>query len=210
MKNRAYALTLLASLLITLQSCGLKVITNTINPKPFNPTEAKTVYDLDMPFEQAWDGAVDFFAVQNLGIEVIDKSSGLIVGRSIIGDKRTSSYWMPDSGLYHKSAWIAVQYADNLKENGRGMRTSALWNIRIKPTADGKSRLFVNLSTPTVDLYLTTIFNTTTGESVQKWVRTDLEAMSTGNFENLLYRYILAPDRSHNVANRRGIVVVER
>lgn len=204
MERRFYTLSLVALLLLALQSCG--VVKNTLNPHPFNPPLAQTVYDLDMPFEKAWDGAVDFFAVQNLRIETIDKSSGLIASPSTIGEY-SSSYWLPNEGLIYKQAWIAVQYADDLKKDGTGMRTTARWNIRIKPTEDGKSRLYVNLSTPVVELNLVTYRDMWLGVTAVNWVRTDLKAVSTGRFERMLYRYIITPDKASNVENRRPAIL---
>lgn len=201
MRRNLYTFLLLSVVLFSLHSCGV-VVQNKLKPQPFTPPLAKTVYELDMPFEQAWDGAVDFFAVNNLKIETIDKSSGLISSPSTIGGY-SSSYWTVNDGLINPKAWIAVQYSDDLKKDGTGMRTTARWNIRIKPTEDGKSRLYVNLSKPVVELNLVTYRDNLYGITRLDWVTVDLEATSTGRFEKMMYNYIITPDKASNVENRR-------
>lgn len=46
-----------------------------------NPTQVERSRTFDVPFESAWSGAVDWFADNNIAIEKIEKSSGLLTAK---------------------------------------------------------------------------------------------------------------------------------
>lgn len=117
-------------------------------------------------FEQIWTQTIDYFAVKGIGIQTIDKSSGLIV---------SNKYSLIDTWTYESkgkptnpNAWVVLKKTKWL----RPQSIEGNFNIRIKEIG-GVTQINVNL------VNLTAI---STKESDAKWRL--MNVASTGVFEN--------------------------
>lgn len=170
-------ITLIAFCCITLFSCSYQTIglKGTYQTTPYETTTNSS-------FQQVWDKLIDLFAQKGLGIKVIDKSSGLIVAHNAMvpvtyenekGQLADPNAWIVSPKVWEPGArkWYYVQSA------------AAEWNVRIKDSGNGTTKINVNLvnivsSMAVTQLNLVFVGGTTT--------QVNTKAVSTGVFERMI------------------------
>ena len=123
-----------------------------------------TSYSSSLTFEELWSKVIDFFSEKGIGIQTIDKSSGLIVSQdySFNGKITIEQRVGPNYELMNKSAW-AVCNCDYTVLSGDPMSKKGLeksdtlvfyptsptnignFNVRLK-SENGKTKISINLS----------------------------------------------------------------
>lgn len=161
---------ILFTLLVT--SCAPKIYTlKGAYPSP------PIVYQSDKNFETIWSNVIDLFAQKGIPIQLVDKSSGLIVSGSAA---LTWSFEDKMGSLLKNDAWVVIPKMID-KGNNKLLKPYAVygtWNIRIKP--DG-SKTSIN-----TNLYnISAVY--TNPAAYTKPAMSIADGRSTGNFEKFIY-----------------------
>lgn len=178
MKTKLTSIICLSILLLSLNSCLTKkgVIHD------FNYPKQQNTFTLNFSNEYVWDKVIDFFASNNLKIEIIETSSGLICSSKT---NFPATYWFADTqSLGDANSFIAVQYCSDYKKDGTGIKALASWNVRIKKMSDNKTEISINIESPVI------MANTYMGNGQTQFLETILQSRSTGVFEKYLIDYI--------------------
>jgi hypothetical protein len=150
-----------------------------------------------MSLDDVWSKLIDFFSEKGIGIQTLDKSSGLIVsqdysfrGRITVEDDNS---WDTLKGVefVDKSAWVVCDcdvYYNGLNKTSviiTPTRDLGNFNVRIKQD-DGKSKISINLVSFRFE-YQSSVSSVYLGTTL---INKPYEAHSTGVFEKLLIDYI--------------------
>lgn len=167
--------------IMTLNSCGVRT-----KLYEFNYPTVQNTFTINAPYDEVWSKVIDIFAENNIKIDVIEKESGIITsGRT----EFPTSYYI-DNQLVNPNAYIAVQFVSNYKKDGTGLKAESSWNVRVKKIDDKTTSLSVNLSTPVITAYTATAVGMYGIPTGYNWVPQNLQAKSTGKFENIIYEQV--------------------
>lgn len=145
MKTKLFAMVLIA---LTMTSCFA-----TRQIKGTYPQNLHSVVST-LSVDEVWSKVIDFFATSGVPINVIDKSSGLIVSQKMTfpttGENR-------DGTLVKESAYIVSpsQIINGIPQPVK--QVAAVWNIRVKDVA-GKTSISINLHIDDVSSVSTGVF----------------------------------------------------
>lgn len=101
------------------------------------------VYHSDQPFEKVWSNLIDLFAQNGIPIQLVDKSSGLIISGAA---SLTWSFEDKTGVLVKKDAWVVLPKIID-RGNNKVIKPNNVygsWNIRIKDDS-GKTSINTNL-----------------------------------------------------------------
>ena len=167
---------LLALALSALTSCGPTSYVLRGNYPISNAVETNASYDA------VWNNVIDFFAMNNLPIAVLEKDSGIIVASKVnIGESLVT---MEDENgrALNNSAWFIMPYLN--KFNGWkcvGNKTTCSFNVRVRKTDNG-TYVSVNLGGIQGIRILEWINMMTFQKSLQDMPSKE-QCVSTGKFE---------------------------
>lgn len=133
-----YLIITLASMMFA--SCGPTTYVLKGNYAANNSIETETSYDA------VWNNVIDFFAMNNLSIAVLEKDSGIIVAsNATIGESLVT---MEDENgkVMNGSAWFVMPYLN--KSNGFkcvGNKAVCTFNVRVRKIEENKTFVSINL-----------------------------------------------------------------
>lgn len=139
------------------------------------------IYHTDKSFEQVWSNVIDLFAQKGIPIQLVDKSSGLIIsGPATL----TWSFEDKTGKLFKKDAWVVLPKVID-RGNNKIIKPYAVygsWNIRIKVDS-GKTAINTNLYNISAGYGLVGSYpmNKTPGTTPI------MDGKSTGEFEKLIF-----------------------
>lgn len=136
--------------------------------------------------DKVWERVIDFFADNSISIGVMEKESGLITS------KETSfpiTVEMTNGQFSDPSAFVLVQRMSDFKEDGTGIRAMSNWNIRVKETEKG-TELKINIGKINAEAYIVATRNGYGMPLSYEWRTFSGQAISTGNFEKMIYEYV--------------------
>lgn len=144
-------------------------------------TTQNRVLETDASFEEVWANVVDYFAFENIPIQLMDKSSGLIVSKSVEVGSDLVTQENRDGQLQNPRAWFVLSYSsDFISANVRFS-----FNVRVKTLSNGKTLIAVNVG----DIRYGRLVEPSPSEV---WLGVDVRktemssCASTGNFEKSL------------------------
>jgi hypothetical protein len=157
---------------VMLASCAPKVYTlKGAYPAP------PIVYNSEKNFETVWSNVIDLFAQKGIPIQLVDKSSGLIVSGSAT---LTWSFEDKIGNLVKTDAWVVLPKMID-KGNNKLIKPYAVygsWNIRIK-TDGSKTSINTNLYN------ISAVYSNPAAYTKPAMAISD--GRSTGNFEKFIY-----------------------
>ena len=134
-------------------------------------------------YETVWANVIDFFAMNNLPIGVLEKDSGIIVANAVnIGESLVT---MEDEygKLQNNNAWFVMPYLN--KYNGYkcvGNKATCSFNVRVRKVDDTKTSISVNLG-GIQGIRILEIINTFTFKKYLQEMPSNEGCISTGKFE---------------------------
>ena len=134
-------------------------------------------------YDAVWANVVDFFAMNNLPIGVLEKDSGIIVASNVnIGESLVT---MEDENgtVMNPSAWFVMPYLN--KFNGFkcvGNKATCSFNVRVRKVDDTKTSISVNLGT-IQGIRILELINTLTFKKYLEDMPSKETCVSTGIFE---------------------------
>jgi len=170
-----YLLVAFATLVFT--SCGPTTYVLRGNYPATNSIETTTSYDA------VWNNVIDFFAMNNLPIAVLEKDSGIIVASNVnIGESLVT---MEDENgrIMNQSAWFVMPY--RYKNNGWkcvGNKARCTFNVRVRKVDETKTFVSINLG-GIQGIRVLEGLNTLTFQKMYMEQETAEKCVSTGMFE---------------------------
>jgi hypothetical protein len=156
-----------------LQSCGQ----GSMIPLKSDYSKIQNTFYSDKSKDVVWNNIVELFSKNGIGIQLIDKSSGLIISNKTDYSK-TATTENASGKLLNEKAYVVVESYDAPMRIVPAENISATWNIRLFEK-DNKTGININLT----NIEATTTFPPSqyTRGLVLKY-----DAKSTGNFEKLI------------------------
>ena len=177
------------SILFASACCLMLLTTSCITLKQASITKdySKNVssYESNLTVDQLWSNVIDFFSETGVGIQTLDKSSGIIIGQDYnFSGKFTVENEMGE--LKDSMAWVVCNCDTYKDQNGEIIilpATTSLgnFNVRIKEES-GKSKVSINL----VNFRFARTYSGLYG--IQS--TSGFQAFSTGVFEKTIMYYI--------------------
>lgn len=160
---------LLAPLLI---SCG---VTTTLKSN-YRPT---TSIETTTSFDEVWDRVINFFAMSNLPINVLEKDSGIIAANvELIGEPYITvedKFGRPENS----EAWFVLPDRNQFL---RG-KVSFSFNVRVQTMTSGVTRIHINIGNIVGYRSVKVFFMYTFTE---EWEKSPVQCASTGVLESQL------------------------
>ena len=143
----------------------------------------------EQSFDDVWEKVIDYFAVANLPISVLDKSSGLITVQNITIGETLVTMEDKDGKLINKNAWFVLPYQKAYKGwKCVANKVNCSFNVRVKEIDETKTQITLNIGNiqgirvyEGFDMYF---------HFVRNEQPTYEQCVSTGVFENHLFNYI--------------------
>ena len=133
-------------------------------------------------FDYVWNNVIDFFAENNLPIEILEKDSGLIVSNNIkVGDNLVT--WEDENGkLVNPDSWFVLPYYNVSGRTVVGGTATCSFNVRVRELEDGNIKIQINLHN-VVGYYIIEWFNSFSLKKEVVETTIPQECKSTGKFE---------------------------
>lgn len=171
------------ALLTLLMSIGLMTSCSPTSHvlKSSYPVENTVV--VNTSYDTVWANVIDFFAMNNLPIGVLEKDSGIIVASNVnIGESLVT---MEDENgkILNSSAWFVMPYLN--KYNGYkcvGNKAMCSFNVRVRKVDNAKTSISVNLGAIQGTRILE-LLNTLTFKKYLQDMPSKETCVSTGKFE---------------------------
>lgn len=122
------------------------------------------------PFEDVWDAVIDFVAESGLSIQMIDKSSGLILSADSYISGLFMTHENQNGKIMNQAAWVVVERTtnDNPTKILKLHDAVGRWNMRVKQVSDDETIVSLLLHVNRVNIVRDQSY---------------LRGVSTGNFE---------------------------
>ncbi|MBQ9138108.1 MAG: hypothetical protein IJX65_05695 [Alistipes sp.] len=175
--KKIFGLVLLCTAVLCFNSCSAPLLTLKSSYPISNSVETNT------PYDAVWANVIDFFAMNNLPIGVLEKDSGIIVANAVnIGESLVT---MEDEygKLQNDNAWFVLPYLN--KYNGCkcvGNKATCSFNVRVRKVDDTKTSISVNLG-GMQGIRILEILNTLTFKKYLQEIPAKEACVSTGKFE---------------------------
>ena len=163
-------------MILLLGSCTVtSVLTSQYNKK--NEFVSQKNYD------DVWLNAVELFVKQGYPIEIIDKSSGVIVSSQV--SFKNHSTFEKDGKPEDPNAWIVLGKLKNSIWGTNPSKINVSWNIIIKKLNSGETSVNINV----VNIDAKVIVTHNNGKFTERNVYS-YSAKSTGVFEKMIFNQI--------------------
>lgn len=167
--------------IVLISSCGVGYRLKGSYPEPTATVETS------LSFEDTWSRLIDYFAASGIPIATLDKSSGFIVS-SQVSFVNNYTREKSDGSLVDPKAYVVIPtvrggFGNILEPNAAitgNWVMSGTFNVRVRPTVDGKQSVTVNL--------LNLICTYSSGSFIGGTEKIPIK--STGQFEQGLCNYI--------------------
>jgi len=144
-------------------------------------SKIQNTFFLEKSKDIVWNNIIELFSKNGIGIQLIDKSSGLIISNKTDYSK-TATTENENGRLTNDKAFIVVERFDGAFEIVPAQNISATWNIRLFEK-DNKTGININMTN------IEAITNIPSSQySIGRVLRYD--AKSTGNFEKMVFNSI--------------------
>lgn len=127
---------LVAALSLLLSSCSPKVYSIRGEYNVTKYTETTSSYD------EVWDKVIDFFAINNISISTIEKSSGIISANDVVIGKSNLSVEDKMGVIENRNAWFVMPYSS---KNTKPVSVQCSLNVRVSEMKDGKVSIAINI-----------------------------------------------------------------
>lgn len=134
MKNVTNFMVVTLSLLLS--SCSIQVYPIRGEYNVIRYTETTSSYD------EVWDKVIDFFAINNVSISTIEKSSGIIVSNDFVIGKSYISSEDKMGLIENPNAWFVMPYGS---KNTSPISLQCSINVRVKEIKGGKVSIAINI-----------------------------------------------------------------
>jgi hypothetical protein len=159
MKKLSYLLFLLTFL----QSCA------TVVPLKGKYQEKSVKTEINKPFDAVWESIIDFVAEAGVSINLIDKSSGLIVADEV-SFARHNSFEKRKGDIHDPSAYTVSERTNgDQPDQGNKYNVTGKWNMRAVASGNGKTVVSVNVYALSVDKSVLPLTAESTG-NFEKWI----------------------------------------
>ncbi|MHA8061394.1 hypothetical protein PQG22_08975 [Aquirufa beregesia] len=169
-------------------SCAPKMMMGTFT-RDYNKNVSS--FESNLSVDEVWSKVIDFFSEKGIGIQTLEKSSGIIV--SIDYSFRNRFTIEEGTSFKDSTAWVVCNCPYFLSEGNGAFKTEILYptndlgnfNVRVK-SENQKTKISVNL----VNLRLYGTSNQSSSGFVYVGQQVPIQGFSTGVFEKMFMKYV--------------------
>lgn len=155
-----------AALILLCSSCSPKIYSLQGN------YDVITSIETTSSFNDVWNKVIDFFAMNNITISTIEKSSGIIAANAIGFDKSCISMEDKDGVIHNRNTWFVMPY----EKGYTPVSITCSFNVRVRQLDNGAVSISINIGNITGKVAFSNFFTI----GVIQYNRFN----STGKFEN--------------------------